>query len=133
MSIGGQGNRYAGIVGLRFVKAIARVMRNGRIVARFAQTIFSMSLEMSVLNQISITVLAWMFHRPCAITWGWRRPTSPTGSLSKFVMCLQAHGEATAKTTTSLLRVVKTSNEWQIAALAPQRSKRQDAGLTAWR
>jgi len=70
----GPGHRCAGIVGLRFVKAIARVMRNGRTVARFAQTIFSMSLEMSVLNRISITVLAWMFHRPCAITWHWRRP-----------------------------------------------------------
>ena len=75
MTIRGRGNQYAGIVGLRFVKAIARVMRNGRIAARFAQIIFSTFLEMSVPNRISITVLAWMFHRPCAITSDWRRPT----------------------------------------------------------
>ena len=48
----GRGNRYAGIVGLRFVKAIARVMRNGRIVARFAPTISNMSSAMSDRSRI---------------------------------------------------------------------------------
>src|SRR5439155_14633780 len=69
----GPGQSGAATTGSRFEKAIALVMRNGRIAAHFALTISSTCLEMSVRSRILTMVPGWTFPRPCAIIWDWRR------------------------------------------------------------
>jgi len=97
-----KGSRCVGTGGLPFAKGIVRVMRNGKIAARFSPIIFSTSSEMSVPSQMLTTELVWTFHPPCAIISASRQPTSSTGNLLRSAMCRPARGEATEKTTISL-------------------------------